>query len=416
MNRYNFDQVQEWVVHWAPNILIALIILIVAHFVAKSVKWAISKGVSRIPFLARRSAAANDTAAAVNLGEPLGEVAYWIVWLFGLVAALNQLGLVAIVQPLNNMLDGFVRYVPQVVGAALIFFIGFALATIVRRIVEAAAKAAQLDQRLIAAGLTHTPQGHGLARLLGILVFTLIIIPVSIQALDTLKISAISDPATTMLSTVLSAIPRVLGAALVIFIAYVVGRWVAILAEAGLQSVGFDDVIKSLSQSDSIRIGMEKTSPAPAPAISTKSKMPSLPPSRIIGMAILIGVVLFASIEAAKILEFTTMAVMLSEVLSLASRILFGSVIIAVGALIANIVSAAVAKGTNPSDEILRVFSRWGIIALAAAVGLRFMGLANEIVILAFGLILGSIAVAAALAFGVGGREAAKRLLDRWTQ
>jgi hypothetical protein len=42
------------------------------------------------------------------------------------------------------------------------------------------------------------------------------------------------------------------------------------------------------------------------------------------------------------------------------------------------------------------------------------MGLADQIVILAFGLILGSAAVATALAFGLGGRDAAARLLERW--
>jgi hypothetical protein len=48
--------------------------------------------------------------------------------------------------------------------------------------------------------------------------------------------------------------------------------------------------------------------------------------------------------------------------------------------------------------------------------GLQFMGIADEIVILAFGLVLGSAAVAAALAFGIGGRETAGRLLEKWTR
>ncbi|HKX78012.1 MAG TPA: hypothetical protein VJM34_05800, partial [Novosphingobium sp.] len=52
--------------------------------------------------------------------------------------------------------------------------------------------------------------------------------------------------------------------------------------------------------------------------------------------------------------------------------------------------------------------------ALAVAMGLRFMGLANEIVIIAFAGIIGSTAVASALAFGLGGRAAAGRLLDHW--
>jgi hypothetical protein len=45
---------------------------------------------------------------------------------------------------------------------------------------------------------------------------------------------------------------------------------------------------------------------------------------------------------------------------------------------------------------------------------LRQIGVANEIINLAFGLLLGAIAVAAALAFGLGGREVAGRQLQQW--
>jgi hypothetical protein len=310
------------------------------------------------------------------------------------------------------MLEGFLRYVPQVVGAALIFFIGFVLATIARRMVEAAAQAAEIDRRLINAGLTHTPRGPGLARLLGILVFTLIIIPVSIQALDTLSISAISDPATAMLNEILSTIPRVLGAALIVFIAYLIGRWIAVLTEEGLRSIGFDDIVRSIAQTEPIRVGMEKMDPTPG--VDT-IQLKDFPPSRMIGLAVLIGIVLFAGVEAARLLQFGAMAAMLGEVLELASRVAFGAVIIALGVLLANILAAAVAKGGKPSEEIMGVLVRWGVIALAAAVGLRFMGLANDIIVLAFGLVLGAAALTVALAFGIGGRDAAKKLLDRWT-
>lgn len=409
----NYQALQNWLTMWAPKIALAAVILIVAHFAAKAVKWAIAKGVDRIPFLSRRdSVAPGSEKPAVDVGERVGEVGYWVVWLLGLIAALNALDQTALVQPLNSMVDGFVRYVPQVVGAALIFFLGFVLATIARRMVEAAAEAAEIDRRLVDAGLTHVPRGPGLARLIGILVFTLIIIPVSIQALATLNISAISDPATAMLREILGTIPRVLGAALIVLIAYMIGRWISLLTEEGLKSVGFDDIIRSIAQAEPIRVGVERTDPTPG--VDTVP-LKDFPPSRMIGLAVLIGIILFASVEAARLLGFGAMAAMLSEVLSLASRVLFGAVIIALGVLLANILSAAAAKGDKPTAEIMGVFVRWGVIALAAAVGLSFMGLANNIIALAFGLILGSVAVAVAIAFGVGGRDAAKRLLDRWT-
>ena len=138
MTAFNQQAMMDWLVLWGPKIALALIILIVAHFAAKAVKWAIAKGIDRIPFFARRDAAGSGgTRPMVDVGERVGEVGYWLVWLLGLIAALNALGEWAdgIVAPLNSMIAGFLLYLPKVVGAALIFFIGFVLATIVRRMV-----------------------------------------------------------------------------------------------------------------------------------------------------------------------------------------------------------------------------------------------------------------------------------------
>lgn len=411
----DYTQVRAWLI----DIGLALLILVVAHFAAKAVKWGISKAVDRIPFLSRRdSAGPGSEKPAVDVGERLGEVGYWVVWLIGLIAALNQLaqnvfpGLSGVTQPLNTMLNGFVVFVPKIVAAALIFFLGFVLATIARRMVEAAADAAEIDRRLVDAGLTHMPRGPGLARLIGAIVFALIIIPVSIQALATLDITAISEPATLMLERIGAAIPNVIGAALIIMIAYVISRWVASLVENGLRSIGFDDMIRSIARAEPVREAVEKIDPTPG--VETVH-LPDFPPSRMIGITVMIAIILFASVEAARALQFTAMAGMLTDVVQMSTQVLFGVVIIALGVLLANILSAAARKGTGASSEVISVMVRWGVIALATAVGLRFMGLANDIIVLAFGLILGAVAVAVAIAFGIGGRDAAKRVLDRWT-
>jgi hypothetical protein len=414
MNNININWAQ--VQSYAMPVVVAAIILIVAHFAAKAVKWAIAKGIDRIPFFARRdSSGPSGAKPMVDVGERIGEVGYWLVWLIGFMAALNVFQAQwaqAIVTPLNNMLAGFLGYLPSVVGAALVFFIGFVLATIVRRMVEATVQAVELDRRLVEAGLTATPRGPGLARLLGILVFTLIIIPVGIAALDVLNIKAISDPAESMLRDILVTIPRVIGAGLIIFIAYLIGRWVAVLTEEALKSIGFDDIISGLITRGPVKAGMDAMDPTPG--VDTIN-LKEIGASRLIGTAVLIGIVLFAAVQACQLLEFGAMANMLTQVLDLASRVLFGAVIIAAGTLLANILAAAVGREGKAQTEIMSVFVRWGVIALSAAVGLRFMGLANDIITLAFGLILGAVAVAVAIAFGVGGREAARKQLDRWT-
>src|SRR5690242_9692250 len=130
---FDTNAMQAWVTEWAPRIALAIIILIVAHFVAKAVKWAIAKGIDRIPFLSRRdNATATGSKPAADLGERIGEVGYWLIWLLGLMAALAQLGPWAspVVAPLTSMVQSFLNYLPNIVGALLIFVIGYALATI----------------------------------------------------------------------------------------------------------------------------------------------------------------------------------------------------------------------------------------------------------------------------------------------
>ncbi len=65
---------------------------------------------------------------------------------------------------------------------------------------------------------------------------------------------------------------------------------------------------------------------------------------------------------------------------------------------------------------MLAIAARIYIIVLVGAMGLRQMGLANEIINLAFALLLGAIAVAVAIAFGLGGRDIAALELGRWIE
>ena len=71
------------------------------------------------------------------------------------------------------------------------------------------------------------------------------------------------------------------------------------------------------------------------------------------------------------------------------------------------------ASGTVQAD-LLSGIARVAIILLTGSIAIRYMGLANEIINLAFGLTLGALAIAVAIAFGIGGREVAARKLEEW--
>jgi len=101
------------------------------------------------------------------------------------------------------------------------------------------------------------------------------------------------------------------------------------------------------------------------------------------------------------------------QVTELGGKVIFGTVIIVVGFVLARIVAGLVGASTERTSYA-EVIVKYAIIALVTASGLTVREVAGQIGRLAFGLILGSAAVATAIAFGLGGRDYAARLLEEW--
>jgi hypothetical protein len=404
---YQVDQNAYWqaqMMNWGPRILIAIAILVATWLVARAVKWVLQRAIDRSPTLKKHVTGTPEE----TVGHQLGTIAKLIIWLVGIMAALRFLGVGQILAPINELVTEIFQFLPRLIGAGLIFFIGLIVARIVKRLVETVLIAANVDGLLARVGIGDTagtvrsdpaavPPGAtpgatraSLARAAGVLVYALIIIPVAIAALQVLGIEAISGPAIAMLNEILAAIPRVLAAALWIGIAFIAARFLKTIIEAILPPTGFDQAILS-------------TGVIPA----------SARPSRIVANIAMIAIILAASIEAAKQLGGGTIAIFLAQVTELGGKVIFGTLIIVVGIFLARIVANLVGSGTGEGGYA-QTLVRYAIIALFTAIGLTFMGLADQIVMLAFGLIHGSAAVATALAFGLGGRDAAAHILERW--
>ena len=139
-------------------------------------------------------------------------------------------------------------------------------------------------------------------------------------------------------------------------------------------------------------------------------------PSRLTGYLVLVAILLFATVTSLELLGFTALAVILTSFLYLAGRILLGLVIFALGLFLAKVVGGAIASRQKTHTRMWVLAARTPILFLAGAMALRQMGLADEIIYLAFGLTFGAVAVAAAIAFGVGGRDLAGRKLQEWEE
>ncbi len=390
------NQLLVQVFEFAPRLLGAGLLVLIAWIVACGLKLIVSRVLS-IAKLDERlgSQAGLEEEEHIFLTQTLANAVYWLVLLLFLPAVLDALALQGLLEPVQGMINKILGFLPNIFAAGLILVIGWFVARIVQRIVTNLLAAVGTDRLGEQVGLATVLGKQRLSGFLGLVVYVLILIPVLIAALNSLALEAITQPASNMLDTILGALPAVFAAGLLVAIAYVVGRVVAGLIANLLSGAGFDAVLT--------RMGLGKE-----PAEGERT------PSEIVGYLVLVVIMLFASIEAFRLLGFESVADLVTQFTAFASQVILGLIIFAIGLYLANLAAKAVQASGAAQAGLLAMAARVSVLALAGAMGLRQMGLANEIINVAFGLLLGAIAVAVALAFGLGGRELAARELEEW--
>lgn len=118
--------------------------------------------------------------------------------------------------------------------------------------------------------------------------------------------------------------------------------------------------------------------------------------------------------EAANRLEFSQVRDVVTLFIKFDGNIVLGSTILTIGFWLANVAHNAIHRADTTNSESLASIARVAMLGLVIAMGLRAMGIADDIVNLAFLLTFGAVAVALALSFGLGGREAAGRQMEHW--
>lgn len=361
-----------------------------------------------------------------SLAETIGNALYWFIFLLFLPAILDSLGLQGTLQPVQQLLNNILGILPNILAAVLIGAAGWLVAQVVRRIVTNLLAASGTDQLGARFGLSQAPGGQSLSWILGTIVYVLILIPTAIAALNALKIDAISAPAIAMLDQILSAIPKIFTAGVILVIAYVLGHFLADLVTNILTSIGFNNVFQWLglptpraSRTTTVTISPEPPLEDSTFATGRETRLqPSTnltrTPSEIVGIIVLIGIMLFATIAATNVLQIVALTAIISGIVVVSGQILAGLIIFAVGLYLANLAFNLITSSGSRQSRLLGQTARIAIIALVSAMALQQMGIASDIVNLAFGLLLGAIAVAIALAFGLGGREIAATQVREW--
>lgn len=375
------------ITEFLPNLVSALLLGIVAWFLATVIRAVATRALAATKLDDKVSTEAGMQPMSANLAKVL----YWLIILLFLPAILGALELEGLLRPVQSMIDELLAMLPNVFGALIIGVVGYFVARILRDIVLNLLQAAGFDRLGERAGLTGKV---GPSRLVAMLVFIFVFVPALIAALNALKIEAISAPATDMLHAFMEAIPNIFAAAIILAVAWVLARFVAQLLENLLDGLGFDQL--------PARLGLGALA---ADGFSL---------SRFAARVVMFFIMLFAVVEASNRLGFEQVADIVATLIEFGGQVLLGSVILLAGFWIANFVRDAMLRVSGPDAATLAGIVRVAILGLVAAMGLRAMGIADDIVELAFALTLGAVAVAVALSFGLGGREAAGRQMEYW--
>jgi hypothetical protein len=384
------------VFQYVPRLLGVGVLLLIAWLLASVLRLVVTRVLGAVKIDQRLgSQAALKEEQRVPLAQTLGDAVYWLVFLLFLPAVLGALALEGLLAPVQGLVNGILGFLPNIFAAGLILAVGWFVARIVERIVSSLLVAVGADRLSERVGLAPILGKQQLSGLLGLVVYVLILIPALIAALNALQLDAVAQPASNMLNAILTALPAIFSAGLLLAIAYIVGRVVAGLITNLLTGAGFNTILT--------RLGLGKE-----PAEGERT------PSEIVGYLILVTIMLFAAIEASRLLGFMLLADLVAQFTVFAGQVIMGLIIFAIGLFLANLASKAVRASGVAQGNLLAPAARVSILVLAGAMALRQMGLANEIINLAFGLLLGAIAVAIALAFGLGGREVAARQLEEW--
>lgn len=337
---------------------------------------------------------ASSSGDDVKLSKTLPEAVYWLILFLFLPAILGALKMPGLLEPIQGMFEKALGYLPNIIGAGVILAIGFLVAKIIRQVVTNLTASFGVDRLGAKVGLVSEGSQTKLSGILGVLAYATVLLPILVAALNTLQIEAVTRPASVVLEQITAAIPGLIGGAVVLGISFFIAKLISGIGEDVLSGVGFNEMPTKLG-------------------LTSAAKMKTTP-SKIAGKALTVVIMLLATMQALPMMGLSSLAGHLEQFVGFGTQVLLGLVILGLGVYLANLAAGFIRDSGVESGDKLALVARVAIIVFAGAMGLERMGLSTSIVNVAFGSLLGGLGIAAAIAFGWGGRDAAKRILDRY--
>lgn len=365
-----------------PGIIGGIVILLVG--------WAVAAWIGRrIAKCMQLCGHEDETCSCGRAGVIIGRVVYYLLLLMVLTWALSVMRMEFAAGPLREFLAVLAGYLPHIAGAVILAVIAWVVAGIARNIVRKILYHWHTGEKLAAhtGKPEHTSAPETAAQVVYYVVY-LFFIPAILNAL---QIRGITEPLGDMFEKILFYLPNLLAAVLVILIAMLVGTFAAGIAAKAASALGFDRFVNKA-------LGREIT-------VNT--------PAVIVGKLVFLTVMVFAVLMACEALGLTKMAELVMIFAVFGGNLLLSAIVMLIGFRLAEFTAELLREKCSPlAIGILRAV----IIFFTVALALSNLDIGGTVVMIGFAMILGTACLAAAIAFGIGGREAAARYLDERTK
>lgn len=376
---------------YTPQVLGAILVLIIGLGLA----WLLARGTRILVLrtglderiaraLGHRRVGRLDAAGAAGRAVFHGGMAIVIL------TALHTLGIPALTAPIDHLLAEVFAFVPRLLGASLLGLLAWGGARAAR-----ASLSALLVRRT---GPSGGVRGEGRAPFADVAYWLVLFLflPAILAALD---VEGVLSPVSALVEDVLEIVPRVAAAAVVMALAYVVGRSLSTFLARLLERVAFDERVRRLG-------------------VVSEEQRAARAPSTWAGQAAFGGALLLGTVEAGEVLGLETAALLLSDLAvffarALLALFLFGGALWLSQLAARAATSGATSSGAGEQAPLLAFLARGIVIVLGGVFALEALGLDSEVLGLVVGVSFGAVALGFALAVGLGGRELAGRELER---
>ncbi|MDY0235895.1 MAG: mechanosensitive ion channel [Gudongella sp.] len=397
---FDFQGVVNNILAYIPSIFKALILLLIAWGIAVLAKNIVEKILLKAGVDTRLSKGTEppDLESGKNKVKSIAKIVYFFVFIMFLPSILDALDMESVSQPISNMMNSLLGFIPNLIGAGIIIFIGYFVAKILADLTKTLLTTLNIDKYyskiMPSEGENvEVKNKNTIADVLSKVVFVIILIPIITVALQTLKMDTLTQPIVLILNKVLLMIPNIFVAVILIILGYYIAKFVAQLLESLLTSIGIENVYAWASK-------------------NTDTTIPKFNLSKIISNVVKFLIMLFFTVEALSVLKLDVLNTIGYAIIGYIPLILSGLVIIGLGIFGGYFVEGLIKKYAN--SPFSAMIAKYIIITFAIFMTLEQIKFASSIVNLAFLLVLGSLSVAFAVSFGLGGREFAKRQLEKF--